>query len=236
MILLKISAVNIHFLNQIRHWHNLKVGKFGDTVWVTGLSEENASSTEVLSIPFISLYKVNDGFIFPLGSNLPEAKEPELLWSPISNVLPIELPPYNFNFFGVRENIQMKLIPSGELQETFATEIDLSVLTKYMEKAPAIRNKNLSWCLIEDDTALILGLPILPLPGKSYWRHGNSLIPGGYVYQYDLLAPVIENKINALKDAWIFWGSPSEYSLMYKDQLVPLNRSSVRLTSKHLNI
>lgn len=234
MILLKISAQNVHFLGDIRHWSELKIAKEGAHYWVKGLSEERLNTVMVQSIPFKEIFRMKEGMLFPDGANLPVSKAPSLLWSPIEKGIPVTLPDFNHNYFGIEQQVSIGLKRVENVEETTAMIIDLNDLEAFISSAPAIRLTNLSWIALEGRSALVIGAPVPSIKGKSYWIFSNAILPSGFHFEFAALASEIDDSLSSNGENWVLWNEDSSYIILPKSQFAPLSRSSFRLTSHFL--
>jgi len=98
-----------------------------------------------------------------------------------------------------------------------------------MQTAPAVRLEPLSW-VIADDQALVLGRPLLPLPGKSYWRRGNHLLPAGLDMEWTVLAETLDRQLNPDGNCWLLWDEDGSYLSVPGLGCRPLSISSFRLS------
>jgi hypothetical protein len=215
-------------LGSIRHWQNLKIATEGNQIWVKDFTQGQIESIEVKCIPSKQIFYAKDGKLFPKGSLLPSRKEPSLLWSPIERGLPVHLPSFNYNFFGIEEKIDFKLVPSEKERESYALLTTTDSLGKYIETAPSVRLQKLDWLIINHLFTLILGTPLLPLQGEVFWRQGNFLIPVGYDFELYSLCDLVETMINPTGDSIVLWNIDSSYFLLEKQQVESLTLGSFR--------
>ena len=194
--LISIKQSEVEQLGMIRHWEGLSLGHEADTIWVKGFTVEQIESVALKRIPFIQRYRSEYGKLFPFDSLLPLRNEPALLWTPILRALRVQLPPLNHNFFGLSDNIQLKLVPSQQEQQAMAMIVALTHLQAYLHTAPRIRLEMLQWCLIGEQQAFLLGKPLLPLPGNTYWNQGNFFLPAGLDFDLHLMAKPLDQKLN----------------------------------------
>jgi len=228
--ILEIGAAHLEFLGSIRNWVNLTIAGEGDLYWVKGLTSQQIESAAIQTIPFKEIYYLEDFRLFPYGSQLPVKKLPSaLLWTPIALALPVQMPPFNHNYFGIGGRLSIGLIASEKEQEPFGLLTSLEVLASYIHSAPSIRLKNLQW-VIRGEMAFILGTPLLPLPGDTYWRKGDFLLPTGTDFDFPVLAEILERTINEAGIHWIVWQRDARYFPLHKGMLRPLSLSSVRLS------
>ena len=217
-------------LSQIRVWKSLRMATDEGDIWVRGILPEQLNSPEIRSIPFKKIYFQKDNALFLLGGNLPEERlKTSLLWSPISKALPVEMPNYNFNYFGVHETIDFKLVASSVERKSKALIVDLEILDKYILTAPAIRLHSIEWTII-DKKAVLIGIPLLPIPGKSYWQQQNFLIPTGYDFEYPELSNFYHKNLQTENNQYIVLQPNHTYYKLSTAQLKSLSISSYKLS------
>jgi hypothetical protein len=225
---LRVSSQRRDDLSAIRHWANLKTGVDGDDLWVKDLDYQQVHSKEVRSLSSKSAYFERDNHLFPMGSKLPERIVPSLLWTAIDRSIPVTMPALNHNFFGINEKIAIRLIDSADEHESTAMLVSVTALYKYMESAPVIRTNTLRWSVFGNSMALVIGRPLLPLPGTTFWSRGDMLIPAGLDFELYALAETVQASLNSARDKWLIWDEAGSYTPVMKTDLVPLSRSSVR--------
>lgn len=219
----EINKGHIDFLGQIRHWNNLKVAQDSQSVWVKNFTEIQMASKEFLSIPFVTIYTCKDNLLFPKGSLLPSRKLPNFLWTPIERALPIQLSNFNHNFFGVQQTIESRLVPADEEQIASALLVAHKDVSAYISTASAIRLSCLKWVLMDDENALIIGTPMLPVKGAAYWQKGRFLLPAGYRLEFPILENILADKISRDANQLILWNSDNSYVLIKEQHLMPLS-------------
>lgn len=232
---LAIRREHVDDLAQIRHWPNLKVGYEEDMLWIKDLDYAQAHSVSVRSIPFKTIYFEEKGRLVLLNHLLPERTVPSLLWTPIDRALTVKRPELNHHFFGINERLSVKLIATEEETEGIAVVVPLLYLQDYIITAPLMRLQNLRWCVLGKERALLMGKPLLPLPGKVYWQRKDFLLPAGYDFDLPLLTDVLHKRINPGRDRWVLWDKEDEYSFIEKASMIGLSRSSFRQTMDSLN-
>lgn len=232
---LHIEQINKNDLAGIRHWSHLKVAFDENSIWIKDFSAIEIHSLEVKTIPYKKVYYAQHGKLFLLNSLLPDRSEPALLWTPIERALPVELPSFNHNYFGVHEKIAISLIPSNKEETAVGILVNASILQQYLSTAPAIRLQPLSWVMINQDMAFLLGQPLLPVSGKVFWSKNDFLIPAGYDFDLAILAEPLANNLNPTHEYWVVWDIDSTYFLIRKTDFRPLSLSSFRSTSQRLS-
>ncbi|MBC8756901.1 hypothetical protein H2O64_19665 [Kordia sp. YSTF-M3] len=227
---LRLPSKYKHKLSQIRVWKTVRMVTDMDDVWVRGISPNQLNSEEIRSIPFKKIYFQHENALFLLGGNLPEERlKTALLWSPIDKALPAEMPDYNFNYFGVDEKIQFNIVPSSIERSAKAQIVDLTMLDAIIPTMPSIRLQPIEWTLL-DDKALLIGTPLLSIPGKTFWQQQQFLLPTGYDFEYPELSSYFNKIINQNSNDYIIVNTDNTYYNVPKDKFKKLTISGYRLS------
>jgi hypothetical protein len=230
MYFLEINKKNIEFLGAIRNWDNVKAAFDEQSVWVKDFLFEQLSAVEIQQIPFHIIYELKNNLLFKKGSLLPSKKLPSgLLWTPIARALPVALPNFNHNYFGIDQKLEIHLKPSEAVREPYALLTDYSELEHYIEKAPDFRLKPLSWVILEKKI-LIFGNPLLPVKGETYWLKDDFLLPTGYDFEWSALSKTVQQFLNPSEENIIIWNKNNNSIVIAKNKMKPLSISSFRLT------
>lgn len=233
--ILEIDQQHLEYLAPIRHWQQLRLAADQGICWIRGLTEEQLDTHEVRSIPFKRIFYEKDNRLFPAGSLLPVRRMPtSLLWTPLERSLPLSLPSFNHNYFGIHDPVAVRLAASDVQQPSTALLTPLVGLEQYVLTAPAVRLQPLNWVIIGSQ-ALVLGAPLLPLPGDTWWRKDHSLMPAGYDFEWDMLATLAEENLTDGGTHWLLWDKDGGYLPIPMAQCQPLSRSSMRLTMAALS-
>ncbi|SNR57509.1 hypothetical protein [Flavobacterium sp. ov086] len=230
MYFLEIKKENKDFLGSIRHWENLKIAFEANVVWVKDFLAEQINTPEIQQIPYKKVYELKENLLFEQGNLLPSKKLPSgLLWTPILRALPVSLPKFNHNFFGIDEKLEITIKTSQEIKEAYALLVNYDELKLYIETVPKYRLEPLQWVVL-DNKALILGNPLLPIKGKTYWLDHDFLLPTGYNFEWFALTKKLQEELNLSKQNLILWNKDNSYSVIPKTTIKQLSISSFRLT------
>lgn len=229
---LEIPAEHVQLLAPIRHYEGLRAAGSDGVFWVRGFTHEMAESTALKTIPYKKLYHEKNGLLFPQGSLLPQRKMPQgLLWSPFERLLPVTLPPVNYNYFGLQEEVTFPIVKQQAERVAVGLLCSLPDLEKYLITAPAVRLQTLQWIGV-DDKALILGTPLLPIQGTALWSNGVMLYPAGYGPQLPLLEEVVLKAVNPSGHSFLLWDKDGSYIIIKQSECMPLSLGAFRLTYK----
>lgn len=235
MYLLEIDHQYQNHLGQIRHWAHLKIASDAGKYWIKELTDAEVNSIEVKSIPFKNIYSLTENKLVPYGSRLPIKKiSTSLLWTPIDKGLPVTLPKFNHNFFGIHQELSLKLVRVEQTREAKAMLLPTQELLAYVEQAPTIRLNNLKWVLLSKKQALVVGTPLLPLPADTLWLNQGFLLPSGFDLDLAALTGVLADQLNPERNLLVVWNMDNSFTTVSPDQFQPLSLSSVRLTYKEL--
>ena len=199
---LSVSADYKEAVYELRKWSNLKMAVDHHLIWIRGLSEEEIESATVLSIPSIQRYYLKEAQLVPHRKRLPVMIEPNLLWSPIHRGLKVRLPKENFNYFGIEQTYKISLVPSEKVEPINTTIVDLAVLEKYIHTASSIRLKRLKWTILENNKALIIGTPILPIEGQDLYQNLCFLIPAGWKLKNENMVSTYKHALGESIEYW----------------------------------
>lgn len=222
-------------LGNISPWKNLKVAFDGSDIWVRDFDYAQIHSVEVKTIPYKTLFYSRDGKLFPLNSLLPDRNVPGLLWTPIERALPVRLPAMNHNFFGITQQVEIKLVPSDREMEAVAMIIPLETLIAYIETAPAIRLQSLQWTVLNGTDAFLLGQPLLPIAGTVYWAREHILLPAGYDFDLYALAATLQQALDPSGNHWTIWLPDNSHFQVSRLDLQSLSLASFRATMHQLS-
>lgn len=230
MFFLKINSEHKELLATIRSWDNLKVAFDAPYIWVKDFTLNQVDSSELHQIPFAVIYELKENLLFVKGSSLPSQKLPfGLLWTPVLRAFPIELPTFNHNFFGIHEQVPFKIIASEAEENAFVLSTTYEEAAQFINTAAAVRLEKLHWVVI-DSKVVFFGTPLLPILGETYWKKNNFLLPSGYDFEFPILSDLLQQKLNAAGNNWIFWNKDATYFTVSKQDVKPLTISSFRLT------
>lgn len=224
----EISIEKKKFLNQLRHWYNLKIASNDHSIWIKGFDTNQFHDVAVQSIPSIKLYSIKGKDLTPWGKVIPSKVLPNLLWTPIQLGIPVNLPKLNSNYFGFEINYIPKLVPVEFEIESTVLVSTIDEADEFIQTTSAHRLNPISWTILENKQVLFLGEPMLPIKGKSYWLKNNFIIPAGFNLEFSFLESEISTIIDASNSQYIWWVTEFEFVLIDKSDFTPLSISSWR--------
>lgn len=215
-------------LGSMRTWDNLKLGHDERGLWVKGFDYAQLESLEVKRIPDKKLFYENEGRLFPVGKYLPEGIVPALNWTPIDRAIPLKKPALNYNYFGLSDQVSIHLKQTDEEMEATAILIDIDDLVYYLETAPAIRSAHLEWVTLTSYQAFIIGTPLLPLNGPTFWKRGRMYYPVGRVLEFLSMEEEILEKLEVDQGSFLVWFEHGEFMQVQRKDFQPVSLASAR--------
>ena len=219
-------------LYALRTWDDLTVAYDEEAIWVRGFTAEEITRARVLALPGARRYYSRGGRLIPYGRRLPERNEPSLLWTPIQRALPVRLPAENHNYFGLRQSHAVTLMPDDSPRPAEASIVDLRALEHYVAAAPRLRLERLLWTVLDPTRVLVLGTPLLPIPGEDYYAHECFLVPVGHRLRYDNLVRTYARGLNADGKYRYLLNERDELFKIDRSAFTPLSKGSLHLTLK----
>lgn len=217
-------------LYNIRHWENIMIASDDDYFWLKNFTEEQLLSIDLKKINSIKVYEIKDFLLFLKNNSLPERKMPfGIFWNSLHKTLPIKLPDVKETNPHVEQLVEPKLINANQEHITVALLIDCTILKQQINQTLNLHFKNSTWTIIGNE-ALIIGTPILSLPGDSFYRIEDHFIPNGFEFENPSFLKILEKKLNPNFSQIILWNKKSEYTLIPKNSFNQLSRSSIKLS------
>ena len=230
MIVALFKAEDLPSLAAHRHRDDWEVGLSEDGTCFLRVPQSSSNQDHLGVLPCLKRWTVDEsGNLIPFGKSLPEGQLPQLNWLPLSSLLPA-IPATvseNEDFFG---HLSFSLIPDSHSKEPQALRLSLSTLAQWAETAPAVRLDRLKFAVSENDDTLILGTPLPPLQGRTYYQDHQLLIPCGFALPSYLLA----EDLNASRDQLLLIEDDHTVHTIGSELFVPASRAAIRLTSHSL--
>lgn len=221
-----INKVYLDSVYNLRKYSNIKIAFDSDVIWLRGLTKTNIESLSILKIPSVKRFYSKDVHLIEYGKSLPFMIEPTFLWTPIQRGLKIQIPKENFNYFGINSSFNIMIEPSSFPQKITASIVNMDRLEKYLNSSLNYRTKTITWTILNNNSALLLGTPLIPIPGKDFYQADPFLIPAGKKLKYKTLLNVYRKALKDPLDFWYLIEEDSEIKKIRKNDFNPLNKGS----------
>jgi len=231
-LVLLLAEKDIAALGAVRCFPGLKAAAEGDQVWLRGIPAAEKAAPEIRCLPALATFFLDESErLFPQGGATPVQRLGAHKWLPLAEFLPLELPvsplPGKQN-----ETYALRLSPSGRNEAGQALLTTLGEWTRYADRAPQARLQKIKFAVSENDEVLLLGAPLLPLPGKEYWLRDDLLLPCGFDFDPPVLAAFAAAQLNPGQDAVLLFEADGSWQRIPKKEFVAAGRSAVRLTAE----
>ena len=151
----------------------------------------------------------------------------EAKWQPVHLYIPVTLPTAAFGGKAKDLRVQMTLKDFHEYQEPVGILTTKMLLEKYIESAPSFRFHKLKYIENVDGDIFLLGKPLLPIQGVTYWQYQNVLLPNGKILKSKLHLEVLQSIEEKKNDIYYFINSSSEYQTIDSANFKPLTRKAI---------
>lgn len=228
-VLIQLNKKDVEALGSIRTLSKLQVAQEDEILWVRGIAADNIP-LKVRQLPATATYHLDEELrLFPLGKITPVGKLSDLDWMPISDFVEVEFP--KAALAGKTNLTQtVKIIPSENTQNGSALLTNLSVWKKFADGTASVRLEKIKYAVSDTREVLILGTPLIPIPGKEFWKRNSIFLPNGFDFEFPILAEVIEQQLNPKKDGILLFHKNGEWEKIMNKDFVKGSRSAVRNT------
>lgn len=167
--------------------------------------------------------------LIPLGKQLPTATLPPLSWLPLASLLPITTTKIQENetFFG---HLGFALIPSHKNHPATALRLPFQIFSTWADTAPTPRLAQLTFALSDTQETLVIGSPLPPLPGQTYYQIHQLLIPCGLALPDFILAQDLATS----PDQLLLIDHENTIHTIPRELCLPATRSTIRTTARAL--
>lgn len=214
------------YLNQLRHWKNLKIASHANSIWIKEITHDQLNNNVFESIPYMEVYAIQNKNLIPKGKIIPTEIVPNLLWTPIQLAIPVQLPKLNSNYFGLTFSYTPKLKKTEQEVPASVLISTINNVDHYINKSSKHRLQQIQWTRLPDNRVLFIGKPMLPINGEAYWISGDFIFPLGYNLELSFLHLEIAKMIDATRLNFIWWVTEFEFALIDKSLFTPLSIAS----------
>lgn len=216
----------------LRQHSHLKLAEHEDELWLTGFNEKEMTLPLVLKLSNKFCYYKKDGYLFYLDSRIPVRQLPnDLYWNGLKDVLKLEKPQFNMNYFGLSEEIVLKLKPGQSVRPIKALWTTIEALIPVMESIPDFRIKQIQWTLFNENQVILFTNMPLPVEGIGFWNLGSLFIPLGLELEYNFLKDYLQPENEEL-----IFIKASHSICINPTTIKPLTRAGFRLTTKYIRL
>jgi hypothetical protein len=229
-IVITLSVQHAASLGSVRTFPGLMAAIDNEHIWVRGIPT-GKPVPKISQLPSIQTYFMDEQErLFTPGTLTPTAILPALEWQSLLSFIKVTLPVSALP--GVMEKPQrVKLVRHSHMVESTALLTTLPAWEEYAATAPLVRLQHLYFAVSENAEVLIIGAPLVPLPGKAYTLKNNILLPVGYDFDPPVIAELVKAELNPENNGMLLFHQNGRWEKIRMDYFVPATRSAVRLTN-----
>lgn len=165
----------------------------------------------------------------PIHSRLHSERLPAGEWQPIGRWIEVAFPPPQ-TLWAQPVRVCLKLKRGGESKTPTAAILSFETFATWIESAPLIRMRPLSFALSAGKRCLVLGSPLPPLPQQTFVEEDHVLTPVGFTIDPPVSRAVIRQ----------LYAVPANHYLLIEHEVihvlppevfVPVQRSALRASA-----
>jgi hypothetical protein len=229
-VIIVLSQADKAALGTVRCYPGLQAAEDNDIIWLRGIPAQEKIDMRIRQLPGLHTYKLDeDNNLFPPGGLTPVSKLKPLSWVPLPEFIKVELPVSGLPG-KIHQRQSIRLLPSRSVEEGNAILTELDIWKAYAETAPLVRLQQTRFAVAENNKVLVIGTPMVPVPGKAYVLRDTVLLPCGFEFDPPAIAELIVSRLNPLKEAFLLFDVNGNWEKIPTEWLVPATRSAIRLT------
>lgn len=222
----------------LRGQAGLRAARTRDTIWIRGPLLEGKVPPkvhrEILKIPDVTVYFLENGQLRPLGRRLFYGPAPVVDWEPIRQVFSVSLPATvlpGTTSSSSSHNSKLKLVPASNPREANLLLTSPDKWLTYVESCTRVRLAPLTYAFDpEGNRVLIRGTPLPPLPGKFFYVLAGTALPCGFQWDLQVDEKTVRNLVACAWDDLVLFNPDASCEIIPATGFVKATRSSVRLT------
>ena len=228
-------SVRVTALLEVRDIQGLELAnEEGGCVWLRGDVDEEGALARLRALPQSEVFRWADQeLLVPLGKWLPVARLPVgLSWRALSTALVLRFPV---------AALGGELLPDARvpfsLRRDHAVErvanllmVSLTTVLGYMDCAAAVRLQGLRFAASGEGKVVVIGEPVLPLPGDLFHVTEGLALPLGWRLGVPVRGAMARRVLGLEEQEIAVVGLDGRFDRVCLSDFLPLSRGAVRLT------
>ncbi len=212
-------------LGGCRHYSDWEIAEKEDDCLVKLPSREEYQQV-FNKLPFVERYVLHDQKLVPFDKSLPSQDVRNLKWFSLSSYLPLTpvMARENEDFY---DHILLTLEDAQAFVEPNALLTSLDVFMEWIERASTLRLRPLRYAVSSEDQVLLMGQPLPPIAGASYYLYDKIFLPSGKMMNDAVHPDIIYASLNLLKGQLALFNG-QDFEIIDQECLLPLTRSGAR--------
>jgi hypothetical protein len=217
-------------LAAIRLYPNIEVASDASEIWLRLPLQSGGLDMPIRQLPLVSTFVLDENKqLYPMGGLTPVSQLKPMTWMPLTDFLPIELPVSVMPAL-VSDTVSIRIKPSEKEQKAVALSTSQAAWLAYATTAPEARLKRLKFAVSDVNTVLVVGEPLPPIEGETYWLRHNIFMPSGFDFEFPIVSALVFQKEKLENHAFLLFNTEGAYQRIEELDFVLSTRSAVRLT------
>ncbi|TCD29601.1 hypothetical protein EZ456_00875 [Pedobacter psychrodurus] len=231
---IRVLVVEVKYQDQIGHIRAVEgwsACRRDELIWLKGPLDNKHNQVLIDSLPILASYKLNgQNRLFPDGKLTPVALLNAMEWKTLPEFMPLEMP---VSAIPAQQTplMPVNLVRNQNPQPAYALQTNFMAWKKYVDGAPQIRLQHLKFVVSTAQEVFIIGDPLPPIPGKSFWLNGSLLVSAGYNFDPPFLASLLNQKLKPITPSYILFNKNGKQNSIAIDLFKPADRAVVRQVS-----
>lgn len=217
---------------QLRDLDGVAVCVSGGRLWLCGPQWNDSLDRTFRSIMGCERFVVTaQSVIVPAGKCLSCGELPKTVWTSLSKWIALSVPPRKF-VASRPAPTKLSLVRISEEREAGLLKTTLGAWTRYAVRAPQARLKRWTFAVSADQSCLIQGVPLPPLPGVRYTLDDGVAVPAGWTWSPALDAAVLRSWLGLERGELALLAPDGTCEQLPPEAFVAATRSAARLTAE----
>lgn len=217
-------------LAAIRLLPNLEVATDATAIWLKLPLSNDGLDPKIRQLPLVSTYIVDEKhLLYPVGGLTPVGHLPPMQWQPLAAFMPVELP-VSLLPSATTTAVAIHVVPSEKERDAAALMTTAAAWLAYVSTASDVRLKRLKFAVSDDKKVFVMGSPLPPIEGETYWLNNHIFMPTGYDFALPIVSELIFQKEKLENQAFLCFDTEGAYSRLDVLDFVLVTRSAVRLS------
>jgi hypothetical protein len=174
---------------------------------------------------------LSDGQLVPDGARVPLGILPDGNWVALSQWLCVDLAPASFAG-AVTDQVALSMVRSDRVHQANVMLASKYDLLQYVETAPSIRLKHLTFAMSNDNQVIVCGDPLPSIPGTRYAESEGVAVECGWTWAPAVDVQVLRELYRLQENDLLLLHSDASWDRIGSDEFVNANRSAVRTSIK----
>ena len=227
---IRLPAESAGYLGPLRLVPSVNVLVQDRFVWLRGNAIDPDLQRRLRSIPAAEWFNVWPGeLLTSSGQTVPCDRLPAGTWQALNQWIDVQMPPVGFAAAS-HVRVMLKLIRSSRPTVANMLLAAWNTWRDYALSAPLVRLNRWGFALSDQDTVVIRGLPLPPIPGCRLSESHGVILPAGWEFDPAVGAKVARQVLQLDDSELALFSEDSSFQRIPVSAFVQATRSAVRMS------